>query len=100
MKTILSSLLVLVLTASVLTGCGCRNSKPATQPTTMPTTATTLPTTAATEDIPLMPTVGTESAATDAATDGTIQDGNGPLDTMETTIETGTPSRSGINPMG
>jgi len=29
-----------------------------------------------------------------------IPDGNGPLTTDETTIETGTPSRSGMNPMG
>lgn len=82
MKKTITFLMVLVLTLSVLAGCGCRNSKPAatTAPTTMPTTvptteATTIPTTMATEP----------------STDATIEDGNGPLSTDSTTAtdETG-----------
>ena len=95
MKSLHIPVLILVLTAALLTGCGCRNYKPATGPTTMPTTATTLPTTAATTVPTTAATIPTmDGAATDPATSGTIQDGNGPMDTMETTIETGTPSRS------
>lgn len=60
----------LVLTASVLTGCGCRNyAAPTTVPTTYPTTVpTTAPTTA--------PTTQPTTAAT---TEPTIDYGNGPL---------------------
>lgn len=67
--------LVLVLTAAMFTGCGCRNSKPMnTMPTTMPTTApTTAPTTEAT-------TLPTQTQPTEA----TIEDGNGPLPTNAT----------------
>ena len=74
MKKITLLLLALSLTAALVTGCGCRNSKPMnTAPTTMPTTApTTLPTTAPTT----MPTVD--------PTRDTIQDGNGPLPTNAT----------------
>ena len=73
---------VLVLTLSVLTGCGCRNSKPAgtSEPTTLPTVTTT-PTTE-------MTTVPTTMAT--QPTDNTIQDGNGPISTDTTaTDETG-----------
>ena len=68
---------VLVLTLSVLTGCGCRNSKPAntSEPTTMPT-VTTAPTT---EMTTVPTTMSTEP------TDNTIQDGNGPISTDATT---------------
>lgn len=61
----------LVLTASVLAGCGCRNyAAPTTVPTTYPTTApATAPTTAPT-------TVPTTQPAT---TEPTIDYGNGPL---------------------
>ena len=69
--------LVLILTADVFTGCGCRNSQPmnTTVPTTMPTTApTTVPTTVPTETtVQTMPTV-----------EETIEDGNGPLPTNAT----------------
>lgn len=91
MKKTFVFLTVLVLTLSMLAGCGCRNSKPAatTAPTTMPTTA---PTTEATT----MPT----TMPTQPSTDATIEDGNGPLSTDSTaaTDETGmdnTRSRSG-----
>ena len=67
---------VLVLTLSVLTGCGCRNSKPAgtSEPTTLPT-VTTVPTTE-------MTTVPTTMAT--EPTNNTIQDGNGPMSTDST----------------
>ena len=69
--------LVLVLSAVIFTGCGCRNSQPmnTTAPTTMPTTApTTMPTTAPTDaTVKTAPTV-----------DETIEDGNGPLPTNAT----------------
>lgn len=68
--------MILVLTAAVFTGCGCRNSQPlnTTVPTTMPTTA---PTTA--------PTYETEPVVKPAPpTDATIEDGNGPLPTNAT----------------
>lgn len=70
-------MMVLVLTLSVFTGCGCRNSKPAntSEPTTMPV-VTTQPTT---EMTTIPTTMGTES------TDATIQDGNGPIPTDATT---------------
>lgn len=83
MKKTITFGLVLVLTLSLLAGCGCRNSKPAatTEPTTMPT-VTTAPTTE-------MTTVPTTMAT--EPTDSTIQDGNGPLstDTTTATDETG-----------
>ena len=83
MKKTLTFMTVLVLTLSMLAGCGCRNSKPAatTAPTTMPTTA---PTTQATTQPTTMPT--------QPSTDATIEDGNGPLSTDSTTDtgETGT----------
>ena len=73
MKKIIAIALALVLTAALLPGCGCRNSKPMdTMPSTRPTTApTTAPTTQATQ-----PTVET--------TRETIEDGNGPLPTNAT----------------
>ena len=78
MKKTLTFMTVLVLTLSVLAGCGCRNSKPAatTAPTTMPTT---VPTTEAT-------TVPT-TMATEPSTDATIEDGNGPISTEETNAD-------------
>ena len=83
MKKTITFLTVLVLTLSVLAGCGCRNSKPAETiaPTTMPTTA---PTTEATT----MPT----TMPTQPSTEATIEDGNGPLSTDSTTAtdDTGT----------
>ena len=83
MKKICFLMAVLVLTLSVLTGCGCRNSKPAgtSQPTTLPT-MTTAPTTE-------MTTVPTTMAT--EPTNNTIQDGNGPMstDASAATDETG-----------
>ena len=78
MKKTLITVLTLVLTAALVTGCGCRNSKPMnTTPTTRPTTApTTMPTTQAT-----VPTVD--------PTRDTIEDGNGPLPTNATAGEDG-----------
>lgn len=69
---------VLVLTLSVMAGCGCRNSAPAntSEPTTMPT-VTIAPTTEETT----MPT----TMATIPSTDATIEDGNGPISTDATT---------------
>ena len=70
----------LVLTLSFMTACGCRNSKPmnTSEPTTLPTVTSpvmtepsTLPTT--------MPTQSTET------TNATIEDGNGPSSTNQTT---------------
>lgn len=76
----ISSMLIaaLVLTAMLLTGCGCRNSKPLdTMPsenTTVPTTmATTAPTTEATTAPTTLPTAPSSEATTD--------NGNGPLPT-------------------
>ena len=84
MKKTCALMAVLVLTVAVLTGCGCRNSKPAntSEPTTLPT-VTTQPTT---EMTTVPTTMATES------TDNTIQDGNGPLSTDSTTAtdDTGT----------
>ena len=73
MKKIIVFIFALVLTAALLPGCGCRNSKPMdTMPTTQPTTApTTVPTTQATQP-------------TTQATRETIEDGNGPLPTNAT----------------
>ena len=64
--------LVIVLTAALLTACGCRNSQPmnTTAPTTMPTT---------------MPTETTSMTTAPApTTEATIEDGNGPLPTNAT----------------
>lgn len=74
-------ILVLVLTAVLLIGCGCRNNKPMnTVPTTVPTTETTRPTTEATTEMTTEATIGTEQ------TDATIDNGNGPLPTEESGI--------------
>lgn len=77
---------VLVLTLFAMTGCGCRNSKPAatTVPTTLPT-VTTLPTEASTA-----PT----TMATQPSADPTIEDGNGPISTDATTETDNTGARS------
>lgn len=90
MKQVIAILTALVLTLSLFTGCGCRNSAPAnTTEATMPTMTTAAPTTEATT----MPT-------TEATTAPTIQDGNGPLNTdstgaTDTTEATNARSRSG-----
>ncbi|MBQ2854638.1 MAG: hypothetical protein IJE81_04095 [Oscillospiraceae bacterium] len=68
---------VLVLTLSLLAGCGCRNSRPA--ETSVPTVAPTLATVPTTEST----TVPT-TQATEPTTGATIEDGNGPLSTDAT----------------
>ena len=91
MKSFASLFMSLVLTAAMLTGCGCtnRNMDVTTAPTMLPTIDTT-PSTAATE----MPTVPTNDATHN--TDETINHGNGPLtedgtattdSTVESTVE-------------
>lgn len=73
MKKAIALMTLLVLTICAMTGCGCRNSKPAaTIPTTLPT-VTTAPTTEATTAPTTMPST--------AATEPTVPDGNGPLPT-------------------
>lgn len=87
MKQAFTLMTVLVLTLCVLTGCGCRNSRPAeTVPTTTPTLAT-VPTTEST-------TVPT-TRETQPATDATIPDGNGPLTTDETVSTDAARGRTG-----
>ena len=76
MKKYTMLFLVLVLSAAIFTGCGCRNSQPmnTTVPTTMPTTApTTMPTENTSTTVQTAPTIGE-----------TIEDGNGPLPTNAT----------------
>ncbi len=86
-------MMVLVLSLSVLTGCGCRNSKPmaTTTPTTLPVMTTT-PTTQFTTGT-TMDTEPTESP--------TIQDGNGPASTDTTMPDdtSGSNNRSRSNGM-
>lgn len=86
MKKVCLLMTVLVLTLTVLTGCGCRNSKPAatTVPTTLPT-VTTAPTTEA--------TTAPTTMDTESTVDSTIQDGNGPLSTDATTETDNTNAR-------
>lgn len=80
MKKLGFLVLTLVLTAALLTGCGCtsQDAKYTTAPTTMPTVMTTAPTTPTT-------------SATTEATTPTADRGNGPLEdtTMDTTATTG-----------
>ena len=94
MKTTCAFLAAMVLTVSMLTGCGCRNSAPAntSEPALMPTMETTAPTTQATTQA--------TTEATSEPTNATIQDGNGPISTDSTaatdTTESGSArSRSG-----
>ena len=74
MKKLVLLFLTGIIMVSVITGCGCRNTQPATTaPTTMPT-VTTVPATQPTE----------QTLATVPATQETIEDGNGPLPTNAT----------------
>lgn len=76
MKSFASLFMTLVLTAGMLTGCGCtnRNADMTTPTTLLPTTeATTMPTTQATETGTAPTTEGTRG------TEETINHGNGPL---------------------
>ena len=95
MKRIYMLLAATVLTAAALTGCGCRNTKPAvtTAPTTLPVVTTVpVPTTRPTT----VPTVPAETA-----TDATIEDGNGPLptDPVDTTAATDAARSMPVNPI-
>ena len=97
MKTLASLFASFVLTAAMLTGCGCTNRNAGmTTPTTMlPTTEmTTVPTT-----VPTQPS--TEPSGTNGTngTDETVNHGNGPLveestGASESTAETSGQSRS------
>lgn len=86
MKKVCLLMTVLVLTLFLMTGCGCRNSKPA--PTTVPTTLPTVTTEPTTEATTVPTTMDTEPTA-----DATIQDGNGPISTDTTTETDNTSSR-------
>lgn len=80
MKKVYAILATMVLTVSVLTGCGCRNSAPAntSEPALMPTMESTVPTTQATTEA--------TTRATSEPTNATIEDGNGPISTDSTAI--------------
>ena len=81
---------VLVLTALILTGCGCRNSKPLdTMPSENTTVPTTLPTTAPTTEATTMPTTEATTLPTMDNTDATIDYGNGPMPTDNEDIARG-----------
>ena len=82
MKKAIALCFVLVLTAALVVGCGCRNSAPA---------ATTVPTTAATTQPTTAPTAPS-TTATEQTTMPTIEDGNGPLGTDETSDSTISPT--------
>ena len=89
MKTLTAIVLTVVLTASLLTGCGCtnRNMDNKTEPTVLPTneeiwnttTATTIPSTAVTE-----PTLNTTHETLDNATNSTDTTGNTTTATEDT----------------
>lgn len=88
MKRYLIFVMTLVLTAVLLTGCGCTNQNMGntSAPTLMPTEttrATTAPTTAPT------------TAATTAPTQETADRGNGPLDTTDGTTNDTTQETTG-----
>ena len=90
MKICNTLVLLLVFTAMLMTGCGCRNSKPL---ATMPSESTTVPTTMATTEATTMPT--TEATVPSShATDATIDHGNGPLPTDTTEGTNGEHARS------
>ena len=81
MKTITILVTILVLTALLTTGCGCRNSKPL---DTMPSESTSAPTTMPTTEATTVPTTEATTMPTMESTDATIDNGNGPLSTDET----------------
>lgn len=89
MKRTISIAVLLVLTLAAMTGCGCRNSKPA--PTTLPTTIPTVAT------MPTETTTVPTTMATEPSVSPTIEDGNGPLSTDATsaTDETGSANARG-----
>ena len=84
---------VLVLTALLLTGCGCRNSKPLdTMPSENTTVPTTMATTAPTTEATTMPT----TRPTTESTEATMDNGNGPApsDASESTGSAGDNAKS------
>lgn len=84
MKSFASLMMSLVLTAAMLTGCGCTNRNAGmTPPTTLlPTTEeTTMPTAAPTQ---------TTAPADTGETDETVNHGNGPLVEESTAVPSGT----------
>ncbi len=88
MKTYGTLALVLVLTAALLTGCGCTNQDMY-ETTLAPTTHSTWETTEATTHMTTAPT----THSTTADTRETVDNGNGPLeDTTHTTTPTETTS--------
>ena len=86
MKTIAICISVLVLTAMLMTGCGCRNSKPLDTMPSENTAATTMPTTEATT----VPTTQPTTAPTRETTVPTTDNGNGPLSTEDANPNEGT----------
>ena len=80
MKKISILMLVLVLTSTVFTGCGCRKSMP--MDTKPSTEATTKPTTMPTTEATTQPT--TRPSETTTPTGETFDNGNGPLPTDDT----------------
>ena len=80
MKKFSILVLVLVLTAAVFAGCGCRNNRAM---DTVPTTEITKPTTEATT-IPTHTTEPSNHTNGTQHTDATVDNGNGPLPTDET----------------
>ena len=88
MKKTFAIITVMVLTVSLFTGCGCRNSAPAvtTEPTLMPTT---MPATQMTTEPTTIPT-------TESTINATIEDGNGPIstDSTENTVTSDARSRT------
>lgn len=102
MKKYSITALSLVLTAALFTGCGCRNNN-AEPTTTMPTvTSGTRETTTATTEAATQPT--TQPPEKDTTPTGTIDHGNGPLETNATAGADGDTgdarSRTGNGSMG
>ena len=94
MKTLASLFASFVLTAAMLTGCGCTNRN-----TGMTTPTTMLPTTEMTTVPPTMPTQASTEPSGTNGTDETINHGNGPLveestGASESTAESTAQSRS------
>ncbi len=93
MKIFTMFISVLVLTAMLMTGCGCRNSKPL---DTMPSESTSAPTTMPTTEATTAPTTAPTTMPTTDSTDATVDNGNGPLPTdgMNGTDSTGNNARN------
>ena len=72
---------LLVLTVFLMTGCGCRNSKPL---DTMPSESTSMPTTVPTTAATTAPTTEATILPTMDVTEETVDNGNGPMPTEGT----------------